>query len=152
MSTKDPKDFGPTPTRAKNFKLPDTLPSSRPELLALVSASGLFPPKAARWLAPRELRALLVADFPIESSTILSVREPRQIANVDDLLALCADRRVAYYAEMKERREAKAKVEATEKDAEAKVEAKVEAKPKAPPKPTAAKPTAAKAPATKDAN
>ena len=105
-TSKDPKDFGPTPPKAKNFKLPDPLPSSRPELLALVAASGLFPPKAARWLSPAEIRALLLGGLPIESSTILSVREPRQIKNVDDLLTLAADRRVAYYAEAKAKRTA----------------------------------------------
>jgi hypothetical protein len=117
-STKDPKDFGPTPARAKGFKLPEPLPNQRPALLALVAASGMFPPRAARWLAPREIRALLTADFPLESSTILTVTTPRQIKTVDDLLTLAADRRVSYTAELKERAAEKtnaAKLEATPK-------------------------------------
>ncbi len=100
-AAKDHRDFGPTPKRAKNYKLPEPLPTSRPELLALVADSGLFPPRAARWLAPREIRALVTDDFPIEFSTILAVRDPRKVANGDELLTLAADRRVAYYAEAK---------------------------------------------------
>jgi hypothetical protein len=101
MSTKDPLNFGETPKRNPKFKAPAELPKDRPALLALVAKRGGFPPRAARWLAPRELRALLTGDFPFESSAIYAVREPRQIASEDELLNLCAERRVAYYAEQR---------------------------------------------------
>lgn len=105
---KDPKDFGDVPKPTKGFKLPAELPSDKTALLALVTAKGNFPPRAARWLAAREVHALLADAYPVESSTILAVRTPRQIKNQDDFLTLAADRRVAYSAELKERQARKA--------------------------------------------
>jgi len=63
---KDPKDFGDVPQPTKGFKLPTELPSDKTALLALVAAKGNFPPRAARWLATREVHALLADGYPIE--------------------------------------------------------------------------------------
>lgn len=106
MPSKDSKDFGPTP-RAKGFKLPspeNLATTKRDALLKLVAAQGNFPPRAARWLAPAELRHLLREDFPFESHSIYAVPNPRQIKSLDDLLNLAADRRVAYTQYLRDRK------------------------------------------------
>jgi hypothetical protein len=105
--SKDPKDFGDVPKANPKFKPPAEFPKDKNALLAQVAAKGGFPTRAARWMAPREVRALLTGDYPRESSTILAVRTPRQIKSLDDFLTLAADRRVAYTQELKEREAAK---------------------------------------------
>jgi hypothetical protein len=104
---RDPLDFGPTPTRKKGFKLSEQLPTKRDALLTLVRDAGTFPPRASRWLSPQELRYLLRDEFPFTSAGIYAVPEPRRISNKTELLALAADRRVAYNAYLAERRKAK---------------------------------------------
>ena len=104
---RDHRDFGETPKSAKNVKLPsaeDLAATRRDGLLKIVAAQGKFAPRAARWLAPRELRHLLRDDFPFESSSLYAVPDPRQIKDADDLLDLCADRRAAYAKYLKERK------------------------------------------------
>jgi len=105
---RDPRDFGDVPRPNSKFKAPDKFPSDKTAMLKLVESKGGFPPRAARWLAPREVRALLTDDYPVESSTILAVRSPRQIKSPEDFLTLAADRRVAYTAELKAREKTKA--------------------------------------------